>query len=90
MRGAFLEKVILKGRHFLCEVEEECFEKNAMQKPGRTRLQCTDPEEGGFWTQFQCVYMGVSPNIQQAIIGTQPGCPTTQLNSDTIYLEFEV
>ena len=50
----------------------------------------TDPEKGGFWTQFQCVYMGVSPNIQQAIIGTQPVYPTTQLNSDTVYLEFEV
>lgn len=62
------------------------------------RMLCKSQEEPGcsaqtwrtVWTRFQCVYVGVSPNIQQAIIGTQPGCPTTQFNSDAVYLEFEV
>ena len=45
------------------------------------------------WTQFHCVCWwlaggGVSPHQQQAMLWTQAGCPTIQLNVDTIYLEI--
>lgn len=38
-----------------------------------------------------CVYWGGeggSPHIQQAVLLTPAGCPTTLFNSDTVYLEM--